>query len=170
MTTAASAARVTREPRVRIHYATEMDHIHVPASAFTIAGFRAWATSDELPERLRVTFCDGEIFLDMSNEDPETHVGAKGEITRVCPDSESQTEKGESLRRRCARLQRPGGCVQQSRCTLLLFKSLRAGRVRLVPRENKKDRYKEILGKPDWMLEVISDSSVRKDTEKLRLA
>ena len=54
--------------------------------------------------------------------------------------------------------------------TLLLFKSLRSGRVRLVPRVGKTGRYKEILGKPDWLLEVVSDGSVQKDTEKLPAA
>src|SRR5438270_6041475 len=43
----------------------------VPASAFTLAGFRAWATADDFPERVRVTFIDGEVFLDMSNEEDE---------------------------------------------------------------------------------------------------
>lgn len=57
--------------------------LRVPTSASTHAGFRAWATSGDLPERLRVAYIDGEIYLDMSNEDPETHVGVKAEITRT---------------------------------------------------------------------------------------
>ena len=48
--------------------------------------------------------------------------------------------------------------------------TLRSGRARLVPRARKADHYREIEGTPDWVLEVISDSSVQKDTEKLRIA
>jgi Uma2 family endonuclease len=40
--------------------------------------------------------------------------------------------------------------------------------VRLVPRAGQTERYREIEGTPDWVLEVLSDSSVEKDTEKLR--
>jgi len=39
-----------------------------------------------------------------------------------------------------------------------------------VPKPDKEGRYREVEGTPDWVLEVISDSSVEKDTEKLREA
>src|SRR6266545_3845831 len=57
--------------------------VRIPLSAFTLAGFRDWATSPEFPEHVRATFVDGEIILDMSNEDPEAHVSVKGEVFRV---------------------------------------------------------------------------------------
>src|SRR5262249_3089807 len=47
--------------------------IHVPASATTLAGFRAWAKSDEVPEHARVTFLDQQVLLDMSGEEIHTH-------------------------------------------------------------------------------------------------
>src|SRR5262249_12109278 len=31
-------------------------------------------------------------------------------------------------------------------------------------------RYREVEGTPDWMLEIVSDSSVQKDTQQLREA
>ena len=39
-----------------------------------------------------------------------------------------------------------------------------------MPKEGKEGKYREIEGTPDWVLEVISESSVRKDTEQLRTA
>src|SRR4051812_32768344 len=50
----------------------------IPASAHTLEGFLTWV--DTLPEKTRVTFFEGEVILDMSNEDPEFHVKVKGVI------------------------------------------------------------------------------------------
>jgi Uma2 family endonuclease len=44
----------------------------------------------------------------------------------------------------------------------VLWDSFRGGRVRLNP-----DRSTELLGCPDWIVEVVSDSSVRKDLHDL---
>src|SRR4051794_4886242 len=57
--------------------------VRIPVKAMTLAGFRDWATSPEFPEHVRAAFIDGEVYLDMSNEDPELHVLVKGEIVRV---------------------------------------------------------------------------------------
>src|SRR5688572_1275800 len=54
--------------------------LRIPVSAMTLAGFRDWATSPDFPEYVRAAFIDQELFLDMSNEDPELHVMVKGII------------------------------------------------------------------------------------------
>ena len=46
------------------------------------------------------------------------------------------------------------------------WETVRSGRLRLV--ERSKDDYVEVEGTPDMVLEVVSTSSVRKDTELLR--
>src|SRR5439155_14608114 len=46
------------------------------------------------------------------------------------------------------------------------WETVRSGRLRLV--ERPKDDYVEVEGTPDMILEVVSTSSVRKDTELLR--
>src|SRR5437764_354803 len=61
---------------------TDRLSLRVPASAFTLPGFREWAKDDDFPERVRVTFIEGEVYLDMSNEEAQTHVAVKGEIYR----------------------------------------------------------------------------------------
>src|SRR5262249_13826579 len=51
-----------------------------------------------------------------------------------------------------------------------LWASLEAGRVRLVPAGANPRRYVELEGTPDWLMEIVSDSSVHKDTQRLREA
>src|SRR4051794_22788747 len=56
---------------------TDTFQLVVPPDVATLEGFRAWATADDFPERVRVTFLDGEVYLDMSNEEINTHVALK---------------------------------------------------------------------------------------------
>src|SRR5436189_5367215 len=55
--------------------------LHIPPSAHTLDGFRAWA--ETLPEKTTMTFLNGEVFVDVSKEDIETHVKVKGELFAV---------------------------------------------------------------------------------------
>ena len=40
----------------------------LPSSALTLEGFRAWALSDDCPERGRFSFLDGQVVIDMSGD------------------------------------------------------------------------------------------------------
>src|SRR5688572_3938173 len=79
---AARTAPVAEPPRptsflIHSDYCT----IAVPPSAQTLAGFRALAVSDDFPERGRISFLDGEVFVDMSPEEIHAHGQVKLEIT-----------------------------------------------------------------------------------------
>jgi hypothetical protein len=49
----------------------------VPPEAHTLAGFRAWALSDAVPEKLPLTFIRGKVYVDMSKEEIQTHALVK---------------------------------------------------------------------------------------------
>src|SRR5947209_6682112 len=55
----------------------------VPKEAHTLTGFRHWVLSDDFPEKLRVTFLGGEVYLDMGKEEIRTHAAVKSEVARV---------------------------------------------------------------------------------------
>jgi len=144
--------------------------VRIPTSASTLKGFRAWALSNEFPEQVRVAFIDQVIFIDMSNEDPESHVGVKTEIAIVLGPLNRQLKLGKFYSDGVLVSNEAASLSNNPDASLLLRESLRSGRVRLVPREGKPDRYTEIEGTPDWVMEVLSDSSVEKDTIQLRAA
>lgn len=51
---------------------------------------------------------------------------------------------------------------------IVSHESLRLGRVRLVPKASEQpDRYIELEGAPDLVVEIVSDSSVAKDNQRL---
>ncbi|MBX6314602.1 MAG: Uma2 family endonuclease [Isosphaeraceae bacterium] len=54
--------------------------------------------------------------------------------------------------------------------TFVTWESFEAGRVVLWPHQDRPEEFIELVGTPDWVLEVVSRSSVAKDTEGLRAA
>ena len=140
----------------------------VPADAYTMAGFRQWATRSDFPRGVRVTYDRGAIGLDMSNEELQTHNKVKCEILRVFLNLNREEDQGE--------LYGDGALVTHVQAEVsnnpdgvfVSWSTLDAGRVQLVPREGQAGQFIEVEGTPDWVLEVVSLSSVQKDTKQLR--
>jgi Uma2 family endonuclease len=153
-----------------VTFVTDDVTLTVPASALTLDGFRDWATAEDFPERVRVTFLDGEITLDMSNEELEAHVWVKTEVIRVLAGLVRESQLGKF----CADgalVTNPDARVSNNPdATFFTRASLEERRVRLVPRKGRRRGYREVEGTPDWVLEVVSDGSVGKDTRRLREA
>ena len=142
------------------------DSVDIPDGVSDLDAFRHWAHSDDFPEAGRICFLDGRVWVDMSREQVFTHNQLKQEFNlvlgglikaerrgRFFPDGVFLTNDGAQLA--C----QPDG-------TFVSRRSLKLGRVRLV--EGEKEGYLELAGTPDMVLEVVSTSSVEKDTETLR--
>ena len=65
-----------------LNLTTDRGDLQIPPSVFTLAGFREWAKADDFPEKVKVAFIDGEVYVDMANEEIFTHVAAKDEIVK----------------------------------------------------------------------------------------
>jgi Uma2 family endonuclease len=141
---------------------------YIPASATTHAGFRAWATSDEFPEKLRASYINQEIVIDMSPEELETHNKVKGEIYCALRNLVRDFDLGELYFDRTLVTNPDTGLSIEPDGTFVTWASFEADRVRLIPRKYRSWQYVELEGTPDWILEVVSQSSVRKDTKSLR--
>jgi Uma2 family endonuclease len=142
----------------------------IPVSALTLAGFRDWATSDDFPQHIRAAFIEGEIFIEMSNEELQTHVAVKTEISRVLSTLVRELNDGTFYADGVLISNENASVSNNPDASFLRHESVQSGRVRLIPREGEQGRYIEVEGAPDWVLEVVSQSSVHKDTERLRQA
>jgi Uma2 family endonuclease len=168
MTTA--AARSLEPPVAPAARKPTVPFVVVPVRALTIAGFRAWATSPEFPENVRAAFIDQEVFLDMSNEEPRTHVRVKDALVRVIGGLCEEEEKGEFFGDGVLITNEAAGLSNNPDASFYYWKTLRSGKIRYVPRENQEGTFQELEGTPDWVAEVVSDSSVMKDYQQLRAA
>lgn len=142
-----------------------VDHVKIPLWAIDLDSFRAWVDRDDFPDKGRIDYIKGEVWVDMSKEQFFTHVAVKTEITRVLANLVKITRTGLFFV--------DGGLLTNVDAdiavkpdSVFVSHSARQDRVRLL--EGTKGGYVEMEGSPDMVLEVVSDSSVRKDTHQLR--
>jgi len=140
----------------------------VPASALTLAGFRAWAKSDDFPERGRISFLDQELYIDMSPEEIETHNKVKAEAGRVLLNLNKKVKLGEFYADGVLVTNVEANLSTEPDAAFATWLTIESGRIRYIPREGKQGQYIELEGTPDWVLEILSKSSVQKDTKRLR--
>lgn len=134
----------------------------------TLEEFRRWACSDGFPERGRIDYIAGRIEVDMSPEDLYRHGTLKTEIVGVLYNRVKRTKIGD-LFVDCTRISSIEGDVSaEPDVVFVSHESIDAGRVKLVPKASgEPGRYIEIEGAPDLIVELVSDSSVAKDTTRL---
>ncbi|MBV8199492.1 MAG: Uma2 family endonuclease [Acidobacteria bacterium] len=153
----------TRNPSLLVR-----EPLRIPPDADTLEGFRRWSSSEAFPEKGRIDFLDGELEVELSPEDIYTHGGAKTALAAVLYDLVVRTGRG-AVYVDCTRVVSVTAQLSVEPDVLaVLWESLETGRVREVPAASRKEgRFIEFEGAPDLVVEVLSDSSERKD--RLRL-
>jgi Uma2 family endonuclease len=141
--------------------------ICIPRSAVTLAGFRAWANSDQFPERGRISFIDREILIEMSPEEASTHNKLKNAITSRLEPLCFALKLGDYFSDGMSLVNEKADVLNEPDGMVVRWDSIRAGRARLVPRKDRPGEFVEVEGTPDIVIEIISLSSVVKDTQKL---
>ena len=145
--------------------------MEIPLNIGSLQDFRQWALSDEFPESGRIDFIGGRIEVDMSPEDLFVHGTLKTEIVFGLGGLLKQRDLGH-LFTDATRISSPDADLSAEPDVVFLSEqAIDAGRVRLVPKASGKEhRYVEIEGGPDMVVEIVSDSSLKKDTERLPAA
>ncbi len=136
-----------------------------------LRGFRDWALSAHAPDQGRIDYVIGHIEVDMSPEDFFTHGTVKTEIIIALGQILKRMGTGylvtDSTRVSCP----TADLSVEPDIVFISDQSLDSGRVRLIPKtEVQPDRYVEVEGPPDLIVEIVSDSSVTKDTQRLPAA
>jgi Uma2 family endonuclease len=143
----------------------EGQEIHIPLWVVDLDSFRRWTDQDEFPEDGRIWWLRRGVWIDMSKEQLFTHIQVKDQFTRVLGGLVEREglgwyfSDGLLLTNVEAKMSgRPDG-------TFISERSLDERKIRWV--ENHEGGYTEAEGTPDMVLEVVSRSSVRKDTVEL---
>jgi Uma2 family endonuclease len=143
----------------------EWEHIVIPVWVKDLASFRRWTNSDDFPEHGRICYLAGEIDIDLCREPISTHVALKGEIVAVLSRQVKHEETGLFLGDG-ARLSNVQADISVVPDALFASKATLKERLRLL--DTRGEGYDELEGSPDMVLEAVSYSSVRKDTQQLR--
>lgn len=140
--------------------------LRLPANLTTLDAFRQWARSDDCPEKVRLAFLDGVLWVDLSMEQFYTHNQVKGRIGSVLDRLVEEFDLG---------LYAPDGMLLSHPAANLStmpdgqfvsYEGLRNGRVRQVAGANNQGVI-ELEGAPEKVLEVVSKSSEEKDLRTL---
>jgi Uma2 family endonuclease len=138
----------------------------IPDWVRDLGSFRRWTDAPEFPEKGNVWWLNREVWADMSKEQLFTHVMVKGEIFRVLANLAIDHDLGTMYADGLLLTNEEADLSGKPDATFVSHASFASGRVELV--EGKSEGFTELVGSPDMTLEVVSDSSVEKDTHILR--
>jgi Uma2 family endonuclease len=141
----------------------------IPKSALSPKGFRRWAFSGQAPDYGKVHYIAGEIYIDMNAESLNAHLKVKLEITKQIAILVEKHDLGIVYPDGTLIVHEPADLSNEPDACFCSWDSLQSRRVRETNIDGGDDGEKLALyGPVDWVLEIISPSSVRKDTVVLR--
>jgi len=135
----------------------------IPTTVVDLDSFRAWVKSDAFPEKARAAWLDGQLWVDPDMEQAFSHNDVKGEIGSVLRGVARDANLGRFFVDGMLLCIPPHGFATGPDGLFLRFTTIQSGRVRMNPNSGTVGVV-EIEGVPDMVLEVVSDSSVGKDT------
>jgi Uma2 family endonuclease len=138
-------------------------------AAADLASFRRWALSDHCPDSGRIDFIAGRVEVgDMAGEELFAHGSVKAEIARVVANEVRARSLGYVFIDSTRIASPEANLSAEPDVVAVTYDTIESGLVRLVPKSTgEAGRYVEIEGPPDLVVEVVSDSTVRKDTRRL---
>jgi Uma2 family endonuclease len=142
--------------------------LRIPGSALTLDGFLRWAHSPRFPERGKVSFVNGEVHLEMSLEEVRTHNSVKRDLIVDLTPEARRRDLGQVFVDGVLLVNEAAELATEPDLMLCLWPTLESEKVKLVERDLGTGRLVELHGSPDLVVEIVSRSSVKKDTVELR--
>jgi Uma2 family endonuclease len=139
----------------------------MPAGSMSLSEFRQWTYSDRFPKTGLIAYIGKEIFIDMSPERLVSHGSVKSEICNVVGNLIRKKKRGKFYVDRTRFVNTIADVSNEPDALFASWESFKNGTVKFVPTAEGDD-YIELEGTVDWILEIVSPSSVVKDTKLLR--
>ncbi len=134
----------------------------VPARATTHAGFRQWLIEERVDKPGLICFFDGDLFIDISPEEIGTHNALRLEVDYCIIGLNKQRKMGVYYGRGALLTNVEAGLSTEPDGVFVREETFESGRVTRVRQPT--GEVMELLGSPDWVLEIVSRTTVRKDT------
>ncbi len=142
----------------------------LPVPAMSFEQFREWTQSDDFPEKGRIDYVAGRVEIDMSPEKLFGHGQPKSQLARAMMNRVDDDDLGYVFLD-CTRIATPEVSLSaEPDIVFVSHESLNSGRCGETPSKSDPDDSIELVGAPDLVVEVVSDSSVRRDTKLLMKA
>jgi Uma2 family endonuclease len=142
------------------------DKVCLPPWVDDLATFRRWTASDEFPTQGSFAFLNSDIWVDLSMEELITHNQVKAEFTFLTMSILHRRPLGRYVPDRMYLTNIEANLSTEPDGLFYLYSTIQAGRLRLI--EKAEVGIIELEGSPDMTLEIVSKTSVRKDTVVLK--
>ena len=137
--------------------------IHVPEWVRDFDTFVTWMHSDEFPEEGRIDFFNNEVWIDISMEELYSHNFVKAAVTETLNRLVRENRLGVFVTDGMRFTNEDAGVATTPDGLFFTFDALTAGRI--TTRAGQGAVATELRGSPELVVEVVSRSSVDKDTE-----
>jgi len=131
-----------------------------------IDSFCEWAASPEFPRSGRFSFINDTVWVDLTMEQPFTHNRLRLRIATVLETLVTEQNLGYLFDDRLLYRNDVAGLATEPDLLFVAYESIKRGRFQMI--EAVSGGYREVDGTPDMVVEVVSQTSVRKDTVDLR--
>jgi Uma2 family endonuclease len=138
----------------------------IPDWVEDLESFRRWRLSDEAPDQGEIAFLDSYVWVDLTMEEFLTHNQVKAAYDFAIMSVVNPASLGRYVPDRVLLTNTEANLNTEPDGLFFTWETMRTGRLRFVEREGQ--GIMELEGTPDQVLEVVSKSSVRKDTVLLR--
>jgi len=137
----------------------------IPDGITDLESFRRWARSDEFPEKGRFAFFNGNVWMDVSMEFGFSHNFIKTEFTSKLAALTKSKQLGHYLSDGMLLSNVEAGFSTIPDGLFITYETYKRKRIRRVSKFEHD--FVELVGAPDMVLEVVSESSEEKDTVDL---
>jgi Putative restriction endonuclease len=142
------------------------DRVRIPASVMDLASFRSWALSDDYPETGQFAYLAGQLWMDLSMEELLTHNQVRIALTMSVGMVLKQETRGQCVVGGMRLSNADADLFVEPVGLFYLWTTAQMGKLRFVT--GKQGDIMELEGTPDMVLEIVSGTSVIKDTVQLR--
>lgn len=142
------------------------DEAFIPVGINDLASFRRWADSELYPSRGKFSYFEGQLWVDLTMEQLFTHNQVKTKLTAALSQIVDAENSGYLFSDGVRLSNPPADLSSEPDSVFVSFAAIQGGKVRLV--RGQIGGYVELEGSPELVVEIVSPSSVRKDTEILR--
>jgi Uma2 family endonuclease len=147
-------------------FTVQPEGVTVPAWVVDLPSFSRWVDSPEFPETGRYAYIRGNVWMDVSMEQPFVHNEVKLWISMALAALARESTLGRMFADRMRLRNDDADLSTEPDGMFVSYRALQSGRVRLV--EGTVTEYREFEGSPEMTLEVVSDTSETKDRRDLR--
>jgi Uma2 family endonuclease len=140
--------------------------IRIPGGITDLDSFRQWLHSDTFPTTGRICFLGGVLWVDLSMEQLYAHNQVKGAVTIVLGTLVRTANLGLFIPDGMHLSHLGAGLSTVPDAIFAFYATLQSGRLQRAPNARQVGAV-DLVGTPDMVLEVVSDSSVEKDTVTL---